>query len=269
MLINFMTTGEMFDLRNWIRETRYECGDYLDVDIYPVHAKTLNRRKKAKPTSETQQKLNDMRAEKKLVRIANANFTTGDIKGTLTFDDKHYPGSDEEAARRLSAFFRRVKRYRASKGLDELKYIVVTEKGARKGRIHFHLIMNGGIDQQEIYDLWDRQGTTEVAALIFDENGIQTLVDYMLKQAREFEGKKKYSRSRNLIVPEPKRRDNRFSKKDKVKLAKLLSESGAPRPVPVPPSHRTVPRTPTFPDRAPARESSSRGRRQGPGPDRA
>ena len=207
-------------MKTWIRETRYECGDYLDVDIYPVHAKTLNRRKKAKPTSETQQKLNDARAEKKLVRIANANFKTGDIKVTLTYDKEHHPESDEEAARQLSTFLRRVKRYRASKGLDELKYIVTTEKGKMKGRIHHHLIMNRGLDQQEIYDFWNRQGFTEVAALIFDENGIQTLVDYMLKQAREFEGKKKYSRSRNLIVPQPKKRDNRFSKKQLRELAR-------------------------------------------------
>ena len=138
----------------WYRETRFECGDYLDVALYPVYTKSLVRAKKAKPTSETQQRLNDTLAENKLIRIANANFTEEDIKLDLTYIEDYHPESDEEAARQLSIFLRRVKRYRESNGLEPLKYISVTEKGKRKGRFHHHLIMNGGIDlKKKFYDI--------------------------------------------------------------------------------------------------------------------
>ena len=199
-------------MRCWYRETRFECGDYMDVALYPVYTTAQTRKKKAKPTSETQQKLNDTYAENRLIRIANANFTEGDIKLDLTYIEDYHPDSDEEAARQLSMFLRRVKRYRESNGLEPLKYIAVTEKGKRKGRFHHHLIMNGGIDQTELQHIWGR-GYIKTAGLVFDENGLATLVGYMLKQAREFMGKKKYSRSRNLIVPQAKTRDNRFSQK--------------------------------------------------------
>lgn len=206
-------------MRCWYRETRFECGDYLDVALYPVYTKSVIRAKKAKPTSETQQKLNDTLAENKLIRIANANFTEEDIKLDLTYIEDYHPESDEEAARQLSIFLRRVKRYRESQGLEPLKYISVTEKGKRKGRFHHHLIMNGGIDQTELQRIWGK-GYIKTAGLVFDENGIATLVGYMLKQAREFMGKKKYSRSRNLIVPQAKSRDNRFSQRQTKELAK-------------------------------------------------
>lgn len=206
-------------MRSWYRETRYECGDYMDVMIYPVYTKPPVRRKKAKPTSEVQQKLNEVYAEEKLIRIANANFTPRDYKVELTYSKEHLPQSDEEAARELTNFLRRVKRYRKKHGLSDLKFIAVTEKGKRSGRYHHHLIMSGDISVFDLVQLWGK-GIVGSDALIFDENGIAALVKYMLKQLREFLGKQKYSRSRNLIVPEPKQRDNRFSKRAIVELAK-------------------------------------------------
>lgn len=206
-------------MRSWYRETRFECGDYLDVNIYPVYTKAPCRSRKAKPTSETQQKLNDMNAELRLIRIANANFTGRDLKIELTYSKKHLPEDDEGAARELRNFLRRVKRYRETHGLSPLKYIAVTEKGSRSGRYHHHLIMSGDIDLFDLVALWGN-GLVGTDILIFDENGIASLVRYMLKQAREFIGKKKYSRSRNLIIPQPKQRDNRFSKRKVRELAR-------------------------------------------------
>lgn len=205
-------------MRSWYRETRYECGDYMDVMIYPVYTKTPVRRKKAKPTSEVQQKLNEIYAEEKLIRIANANFTPRDYKVELTYSSEHLPQSDEDADRELTNFLRRVKRYRKQRGLSELKYIAVTEKGSRSGRYHHHLIMSGDVDLFDLVSLWGK-GIVGSDLLIFDENGIANLVKYMMKQLKEFIGKK-YKRSRNMIVPEAKKRDNRFSKRMIVELAK-------------------------------------------------
>lgn len=205
-------------MRSWYRETRYECGDYMDVMIYPVYTKTPVRRKKAKPTSEVQQKLNEIYAEEKLIRIANANFTPRDYKVELTYSSEYLPQSDEDADRELTNFLRRVKRYRKQHGLSELKYIAVTEKGSRSGRYHHHLILSGDIELFDLVALWGK-GIVGSDLLIFDENGIANLVKYMMKQLKEFVGKK-YKRSRNMIVPEAKKRDNRFSKRMIVELAK-------------------------------------------------
>ena len=205
-------------MKSWYRETRYECGDYMDVMIYPVYTKTPVRRKKAKPTSEVQQKLNEIYAEEKLIRIANANFTPRDYKVELTYSSEYLPQSDEDADRELTNFLRRVKRYRKQHGLSELKYIAVTEKGSRSGRYHHHLIMSGDIELFDLVALWGK-GIVGSDLLIFDENGIANLVKYMMKQLKEFVGKK-YKRSRNMIVPEAKKRDNRFSKRMIVELAK-------------------------------------------------
>lgn len=217
----FTTTeirGE-WKMRSWYRETRYECGDYMDVMIYPVYTKSPVRRKKAKPTSDVQQKLNEIYAEEKLIRIANANFTPRDYKVELTYSKDHLPKTDEEAERDLTNYLRRVKRYRKQHGMSELKYIAVTEKGTRSGRYHHHLIMSGDITLFDLVALWGK-GIVGSDLLVFDENGIANLVKYMMKQLREFLGKKKYKRSRNMIDPPPKKRDNRFSKKSVIELAK-------------------------------------------------
>jgi hypothetical protein len=191
----------------------------MDVNIYPVYTKTPYKRKKAKPTSETQQRINDKNAEQNLIRIANANFTEEDMKVELTYRKEIRPQTYEESQRELANFLRRVKRAREKKGLPELKFIGVTETGKEQLNPHHHLIMSGGMDQNEISELWGR-GYTRTAGLIFDENGIATLIGYMLKQLREFTGKKKYTRSRNLVIPQAKQRDNRLSKKQVKELAK-------------------------------------------------
>ena len=41
------------------RETKYYCGDFLDVDVFPVFKKQGQRGKRHKPTSEVQTKLNE------------------------------------------------------------------------------------------------------------------------------------------------------------------------------------------------------------------
>ena len=127
-------------MRSWYRETRFECGDYMDVNIYPVYNKTPYKRKKAKPTSETQQKINDKNAEQNLIRIANANFTENDIKVDLTYRKDVRPQTYEDSQRELANFLRRVKRARERKGLPELKFIGVTETGKEQLNPHHHLI---------------------------------------------------------------------------------------------------------------------------------
>ena len=192
-------------MRCCYRETYYKCGDYLEANIYPVYKQGTGRRKKSKPTPEGKQKLNELASQNKIIRLANANFTSNDLKVELTYSQDHHPVDDEAAARELRNFLRRVKRFRDRNGMSELKYIAVTEKGKKLGRYHHHLIMND-MPLKDLVQLWGN-GIVGTDILQFDENGIASLARYMMKQAREFAGKKKYTRSQNLVDPQPVSRD--------------------------------------------------------------
>lgn len=204
-------------MRCHYREKMYKCGDYMECHIYPAYRKANFRRKKAKPTKECQKKLNQIHRENNCIRIVHANFTSADIRADLTYDNRHLPVDDEQAARELTNFFKRVKRYRKKKGLSDLKYIAVTEKGKKNGRYHHHLIINGGLSPQEIVVLWGR-GYVGTDALQFNENGIADLVRYILK--KPVVSKKAWNSSKNLIHPQPKERDGRLSARKVRELAK-------------------------------------------------
>lgn len=207
-------------MRSRYRETYYKCGDYLDVNIYPVYKQgSGGRRRKAKPTPEMKQKLNEIASQNKLIRIANANFCESDLKVELTYKPEKNPETDEDAARELRNFLRRVKRYRERNGLSELKYIAVTERGSVKGRYHHHLILND-IPIKDLVDLWGN-GIVGTDVLQFDENGIASLARYMMKQARDILGKKKYTRSHSLVDPQPVSRDS-VSKRKVMELAENI-----------------------------------------------
>lgn len=196
-------------MRLLYRETYYVCGDYLISHIYPVFKMQTSRGKKAKPTSETQQKLNEMKAKDHILRKANASFVHGyDIKLDLTF--KRNPVDYDEAWNTLRNFLRRVKRFRAKKGLPDLKYIAVIETGSLKGRYHAHLIISGGLTNEELEKLWG-YGYISASPLRFDENGLAGIVNYMMKQGRSMPGRKKYLCSNNLIDPNKRQRDGFLS----------------------------------------------------------
>ena len=109
----------MYRGRYFIRESVYVCGDYMDADIYPVFQPAGKRRARCKPTSAIQEKLNQKNAEKKITRLAHANFTEDDIALHLTYDE--LPEDEEQAQRDLYNYIRRVKRLRKKMGLTPLK----------------------------------------------------------------------------------------------------------------------------------------------------
>lgn len=209
-------------MRSKYREKYYVCGDYLELNIYPTYKTAQRRRRKARPTSECQKKVNEMQAENKCIRIVHQNFTGEDMKCDLTYDAKHLPLDDESAAKELANFFRRVKRFRKNKGLPELKYIAVTEKGKVSGRYHHHIIVNGGLTPQELVALWGR-GYIRTDCLQFNENGVADLVKYILKKS--VASGKRWNQSKNLVHPEPKQRDGRLSKRAVLELARDTENS--------------------------------------------
>ena len=180
-------------MRCLYRERRYYCGDYLEVDIFPVFKKQNGRGKKAKPTSEVQAKLNQHNAEQKLIRILNENFTLDDIEIHLTYSDENLPETPEEVIRDYQNYLRRVKRLRST-----------------------------------LEDLWG-YGYANSKRLQFNENGVEGLARYIARQFVAHEGElpfgKRWSGSRNLVIPPPKDRDGKISQKKARELATVDSDS--------------------------------------------
>ena len=64
-----------------IREKKFYCGKYLDIEIYPItkQEQKQKRKKKEKESRKVQKNLNDKNAKKHLRRILNTNFTDEDV----------------------------------------------------------------------------------------------------------------------------------------------------------------------------------------------
>ncbi len=196
-------------MRCLYREKRYKCGDYLEVDIYPVFEYQRGRSKKRKPTSETQKKLNQKNAERKLIRLLNTNFSKNDIRFDLTYSEEFYPDTPQDAQREMQNFLRRVKRYRKKHDLPELKYVAVTEVGKKTARVHHHIVMSGGVDINTLAEIWGR-GYTTAKPLQFNEHGIVGIAKYLIKEP--ILGKR-WCASKNLEQPKESQRDGRISQR--------------------------------------------------------
>ena len=126
-------------MRVHIREKIYICGDFMHVDAFPVFAPSGNRRKRRfKPTSETQKLLNDKYALKHLEMLLETNFDDNDYHIRLSYNDKKQPTSDELAIKNISNYIRRLK-YKCNKlGYSAPVAVWCTEKGKKYGRYHHH-----------------------------------------------------------------------------------------------------------------------------------
>lgn len=88
-----------------IREKRFLCGKYLEVEIYPI-------------SKYEQKNLNDKNARKNLRRIHD-NFDNKDLIVSLSYDAANLPNSEEIAIRDRNNYIRRIKNFRKRNGLDE------------------------------------------------------------------------------------------------------------------------------------------------------
>lgn len=203
--------------RYFIRESVYVCGDYMEADIYPVFQAPGKRRAKCKPSSAVQEKLNQRNAERKITRIAHANFTQEDVAVHLTYETP--PESLEQAQRDLYNYLRRVKRRMKKQGI-ELRYISCTELGKKSGRVHHHVIMSGGLDRDVLEEIWGK-GYANSKRLQFADDGITGLTRYIAKDRLFY---KRWNGSRNLIRPEPVVRDGAVTLDELDRMEEAIEE---------------------------------------------
>ena len=200
------------------RTRTIKAGPRLEVEIFPIFGREDTgkaRAAKQNVTPERIQRLNEERSKRRLVQLADANFTDQDIHLTLTYRDA--PKYDQ-AQKDVKNFLRTVKRKREQRGMEPLKYIYTIEgdDDGRRERIHVHMLMNGGVDREELEAIWAR-GYANADRLQPNENGLEAIARYITKQQKN---RRKWCRSRNLKQPKQRTSDSKVSNARVKRLAK-------------------------------------------------
>ncbi|MFR3232816.1 MAG: hypothetical protein ACLTPL_14355 [Anaerostipes caccae] len=185
-------------------ESVVKAGKTIEIQRYyspRVHPKGCRREKRKKKTKESQHKVNIRKAIDKLRWTLNANFQGGDMHIRLSYAG--IKPSLEEMKEHKRQFLRRMRREYRNRG-KEFKFIHVFEIGKRGAR-HHHLVINS-IESAIIRKCWEHGS---VYTSILDDSGqYGDLASYLIKEITEkrVEMQRRYSPSRNLVIPEPKKR---------------------------------------------------------------
>ena len=194
------------------------AGNRLECEIYPVFGRDDEQKASAARkniTKAKQQRLNDERARRRLILLADANFTDKDIHLTLTYrHETTLPALRKD----IRNFLLRVKRYREKLGMEDLKYIYSIEgktelkQGFPVHRMHIHMLMNGGVSRERLEEMWEL-GYANADRLQPTERGLEEIASYIVKEARDRKGSRKWSASRNLTQPKQRTTDAKTSKR--------------------------------------------------------
>ena len=153
-------------------------------------------------TSAAQERANARREIRELTIKVNANFHPGDYHLTLDYSDSNRPDTIEAAKDDREFFLRRL-RYRYRKAGIPLKYIIVTEWGKTRKGLHHHMIINRGVDMEDIRKIW-KKGRVHFDPLD-DTGNYSELAAYLLKKRKQWKEMggtgRQWTGSRNLIRP--------------------------------------------------------------------
>lgn len=206
----------------WVIRT-YQAGKIGEKIKYWVPGKKPSRSARRIKSDIRKHQQNENDATKRVARILNENFQGGDVFDALTYSDEHYPellkdlpaDADEETRRDyiyrradhiMDLFLRRC-RYACKKAGVDFKYLAITsDMNGETGdpvRVHHHIITTREV-REIIRPLWIC-GTVEKNA-VWHEDDHFGLAKYLMDQVRRIPDAKKYKRSRNLTIPEPKDR---------------------------------------------------------------
>ena len=216
------------------RTRTIKAGPRLEAEIFPIFGKgetETARAAKKNMTPEKIQQHNDERQRRKLVRLLDANFSSGDLHITLTFAGRA-PGWDR-AKKDVENFRKRLAREREKRGLPPLKYIYALEDGeeGRDKRIHCHFVTTGDMSREDLERIWrngkrDCPGFANCDTLQPDKEGLDKLGRYIYNQnpgkPRE-KGKRKYSCSKNLKKPKTRTSDTKVTKAKVKRLSDVFS----------------------------------------------
>lgn len=213
--------------RYFIRQRIWRCGQYAEVELYPVFQPPGKRRAKCRPTTECQQRINQRDAERKLARLIRTNFGEGDLEIDLTYAR---PESAEGAMKGLKKYLAKIREmYRAAGA--ELRYVYTAEQGRISGRVHFHMVLGlGPLSRDALESLWGH-GYANARRLRMDETGVTGLAAYIAKKGKVRKpaelGKRRWSCSKNLIRPVAETRDGACTVGEVMALAEDIDRRSA------------------------------------------
>lgn len=191
-------------------------GPRIDAEVFPVFGvgqKAKLRRARSQQTSKAQQIANMERSRIRLIQLVEANFTDEDL--SIGLDYAGQEPTPERVDRDLKTFFEKVRRRRRKNGLPDLKYIAaiggdeMPSAGYSGKRPHVHVIMNGGIERDELEQMWGH-GRANTHRLQPRDEGLGGISVYFTKQMQDRppkKGVKRYRTSRNLKQPIRRARD--------------------------------------------------------------
>ncbi|MCL1924548.1 MAG: hypothetical protein FWF50_03070, partial [Defluviitaleaceae bacterium] len=157
-------------------------------------------------------------------------FWDKDMWATFTYDNENLPTSEKQAQSNIKNYIRRLKAYIKKHGLPNLKYIYVTEyieDSNKGGRVHHHIVMNFK-DRDIAEKMWNKGNRKQTRRLQPDENGLEGLARYILKEGKDTETRKhskSYFTSKGLEKPKETKSDYKITKRKVSNIAK--DENGA------------------------------------------
>lgn len=209
-----------------------KAGTRLEAEVYPIFGRQAEQTARAgreRMTPERQQQLNTRRSKRWLVLLMENNFRVEeDIHVTLT-----YAGEEPDYLRvkkDVRNFLERIKRLREKRHLPDLKYIYAIGRDADQ-RIHCHCVMNGGIERDELEEIWKKgnkrrkykHGVANAYRLQEYGKGLQGIANYLYKQNEKARDRGErfhmhmWCASKNLKKPRVRTSDTKMSNR-KVKM---------------------------------------------------
>lgn len=185
-----------------------KAGKLIEIERYyaPRLGYKGERNPKSQKSNEQMVKENDRQAARKLAWLIAGNFKEGDYHMVLDYRKEEKLDNFEVMIKQADSFLAKLKRRYAKLGV-ELKYIHVVEKGS-KGAMHHHLVLNNALALNEIQKCWPH-GRVHIN-LLDDSGDYHKLAEYLIKytsgQLHEGNLKQRYRRSRNLVMPEIKKK---------------------------------------------------------------
>lgn len=191
-------------VRHYVRERMFTAGEVARVNLYPVRRVAAGRGAKRKASRPCQEALNRRNSRKKFEDIAHLNFNreTGGLRVSLDYDffveEQGRNPSREEYRAVLAAYVRKLRALYAAAG-GELKYMVMTHIGRKKGRIHHHAIIStppAGVSFAALRGVWVA-GYANYDHLHFRNGSISGLTSYFFDNSVD----SKWSCSKNCKRP--------------------------------------------------------------------
>ena len=199
--------------------------EMLESMVYPSfpNREDVPKTAKKRETGQAQKNLNDKNARRYLIRLANINFSKGDIWATFGWNDDNMPEDEERAEKDIKNFIARINYRRRKAGLENAKYIYIPAIDGY-ARPHFHILISGdGMDRDELEDLWtkcERKNTRRVKP--DDDFLITGIATYITQNPH---GTKRWRSSKNLKKPDaPTRSYRKFSRKKVNGMARDFEE---------------------------------------------